>query len=375
MTEEQILKKYEEKLKEAYASANTKSKKKRIARDLITFSSLCSEQFGIDKEYEWDYDYGILELIEDYEVNFVNTIMSNTILFEEIFKKTVDTFIDIKFPFYKDYYTEYKRITDKEFQDILFSFLNSYDPKLLEHFKRMIDEGLVFGADLEDCQGFTYPFETLNKNLLFYLDYKNSVGTAAIVAHECGHCYETKNFYNTGAKNYFDKTFKTPYYEVSSKFFEYAFLNYLKVNNIYTKDTEMRLNIYYIDLLINSFNIELLRKMKQIEINEDGKVYLEDDTLQLGKELQERLNYYDIITKEDYSFNFRDAHIYGLGALLGIYLYQNYKADPKLFKKEFEIALLNYPYSNDIASFERVGITPEILTEGKVLRKVLEDSK
>lgn len=375
MTEEQLLKIYEEKLKEAYASANTKSKKKRIARDLITFSSLCYDYFGIDKKYEWDYDYSILELVEDYEISFVNTVMSNTILFEEIFKKTVNTFIDIKYPFYKDYYREYKKIPDKEFQDIIFSFLNSYDPKLLKHFKVMLDEGSVFGADLDDCQGFTYPFETLNKSLVFYSDYENSVGTSAIVAHEYGHCYEMKNFYNTGAKNYFDKVFKTPYYEISSKFFEYAFLNYLKENKIYTKDTNMRLSIYYMDLLINSFNIELLSKMKQIEINEYGIVKADEEILQLGKELQEKLNYYDIITKDEYSFSYRDTHIYGLGSMLGIYLYQNYKDDPKLFKKEFEIALLNYPYSNDIASFERVGITPDILTEGKVLRKVLEDSK
>ena len=30
------------------------------------------------------------------------------------------------------------------------------------------------------------------------------------------------------------------------------------------------------------------------------------------------------LTKDDYMFDFRKAHIYGLGSLLGIYLYQNH---------------------------------------------------
>jgi len=375
MTEEELMKKFEHKLNEVYAGANTKSKRKRIARDLVTFGSLCYLYFGIDKEYDWDFDHSLIHLTEDSGVKFVQKVMFNSSFYEKMFKNVVDTFISVDFPFYKDYYRDYNRIPDYEFQDIIFSFLNSYDPKLLKNFKEMLENGNVFCADLEDCQGFTFPCECLNKNFVFYEDSENTVGVAATVVHEYGHCFEMNNFYNTGATNFFDKAYRTPYYEISSKFFGYAFLRYLKENNIYKKDAEMRLGIYYIDLLINSFNINLLKFMEQIEINEEENVNVGDDTLVYAREIQEKLNYYDIVSSDEYCFNYRSSYIYGLGSIYGIYLYDNYKKDPSYFKKEFQNALLSYPYSGNLDSFERIGVNFDVLTSCKVLKRVLEDSK
>ena len=67
----------------------------------------------------------------------------------------------------------------------------------------------------------------------------------------------------------------------------------------------------------------------------------------------------------------RDPFIYGFGQLFSIYLYENYKKDPNYFKKEFSKSLLEYSQTEDMSSFERVGITYDNLVKGDTLNKVL----
>ena len=72
--------------------------------------------------------------------------------------------------------------------------------------------------------------------------------------------------------------------------------------------------------------------------------------------------------------NFRDSFIYGIGKLIGIYAYEIYKENPKEFLFKFKTALLKY---NNIGmeAFYEMGIDREELVDGKVLRRVLKESK
>ena len=94
----------------------------------------------------------------------------------------------------------------------------------------------------------------------------------------------------------------------------------------------------------------------------------------------ERSKYYLECLQKDYNIHaipgdnkvsLRDSFIYGFGQLFSIYMYENYKKDPKYFIKEFDKALLDYSFSEDISSFKRVGASYEELVRGEALKRVL----
>jgi len=376
LTIEEILNDYEKKLKDAYARANTKSKKKKVAYDLFRFGMMNSDLFNIDKEYEWDYDFELYDMIEDYKLEFVkNTLSSN--LFYKFSKSVINSYKNVKFPFYRDHGKVMRRLSEREMQEIIFDFANDYDVNLLKKFKDLYREGNVFEGELSGCSGLTFPLQSINKNLLFYTsDLGNSVYSASVIAHEYGHCYEYDSIYEVGSVR--DENFinKLPFSEVSSKFFEYAFLRYLKENKIYETDTDICLRNYYINLFSFMYSVNLSYKMKNIVFDNFGNVTISDqDVIDYATKVAESVNYFDIPYEKGELFDYRNAYIYGLGGLFSVYLYDAYLNDKEYFKKEFRNALINYPKCDGISAFEKVGVTEDKLVRGDILRRVLKDSK
>ena len=376
MTEIELMEKYEKKLNDLYARANTKSKKKKLALDLFIFSKICYDHFGIDKIYDWDYDIEMWDLLEDFNTPFIENVLGNRNVYANIANGVIDIFKNMDYPLYKDYRKLCGTLTDKEFQDVIFDFLNKYDPTLLKAFKEKLENYEVFEGTIESYRGVNYQLESLNKSFIFFeSEGKNTISNASVLLHEFGHSYEFDIFQKTSQSKRCQKGKCTPYSEVSSEFFEYAFIKYLKENRIYYNDSSMCLRDYYIDLLRYMYEISVLSKTKCITLDDDGVAKIDNEEVkEYANKLREDLNFYydDPETGED--INYMNAYIYGIGNLFSIYLYENYKQDPSNFKKEFRNSLLLYPVSG-IEAFERVGITPETLYEGKILRKVLEDSK
>lgn len=375
--EDEIILEYEKKLNYAYAKANTKSKKKRLVYDLILFSNMCYEIFDIDKEFEWDKDWQMISLLSDTKAKFVETTLEYKPLFSEITKNVISIFKEINFPFYKNYGKCYSRLTDKEFQEIIFSFLNNFDPKLQKRLKDKLNNYEMFTGNASNHPGITYPIEVLNKNIIYYFsDSGSSIYNAAVVMHEFGHEFEFNNHQMTGRNNSYTNVISTPYYEVSSSFFEYAFIRYLKDNRIYEKDVSIYLTNYYYELLSDICNMSIFNIMDNIDIDDKGDVNIDNVKVSdYADWIKKYLNYYEILSSSNGKINYFDSYIYGIGSLFGIYLYENYRDDPNNFKREFRNALLNYPYNNEISVFERVGITEDNLISGDVLRKVLKNSR
>lgn len=69
---------------------------------------------------------------------------------------------------------------------------------------------------------------------------------ARIMVHELGHDFEYNNLYKSGVSDIWDKIARTFYCEVSSSFFEYAFINYLIDNRVYYDDA-IKLKRIYLD--------------------------------------------------------------------------------------------------------------------------------
>ena len=377
ITIEELLKDYEHKLNEIYARANTKSKRKRIVNDLITFSNICSEHFGVDKEFEWERDLKIISLLKNYRVPFIQNIVKNTELFYNIFTSVLNSFIEGSYSIYNYYGKEYRRLTERELEELILEFLNSYDPALQKDFCDKLEHAELFYSDLHGYAGLTYPIGCLNKNLIFFnSDLWRNINDISVIAHEYGHCFEMKNFYMTGRGNYLDVIYVKPFYEISSRFFEYAFLKFLQENNVYNDDVMKCLNTYLFDLLIRTYNIVLLYSMSELSIDELDNAYILDDSfMDKAKVIQEKINYYSLPFKKGDVIKYRYSFLYGIGDLFSIYLYENYKEDSHNFKKEFRNALLAYPYCDDTSSFERVGITHELLIEGDALKRVLRNSR
>lgn len=374
--EEALLQEYEKKLLDLYARANTKSKKKKIVYDLFNFASICYDFFGIEKTYEWDYDPEMISLLEDISLPFIDNILEERDTYLEMTNSVINTFIETKYNFYKDHGIPIYSLSPYEIQQLTFDFLNHYDVDLLKRYKEKILNQELFDISMLTQTGYagvTYPMQGLKKNLIFCDDTINSLFGAATFMHELGHSDEYEIKSKCGYTDYATLSSKSPYQEVSSRFLEYAFLKYLQENKIYINDTKIALRYYYTAMLEHLYCANLICKMPFINVNRQGFTEINDVKIaSYGKKLQEGLNYYDMPSELGEQINFRNSFIYGIGSLFSIYLYEKYKEDPKYFKKEFRNALINYPYTN-IDAFKNVGVTKDILVEGKTLKKIIKD--
>lgn len=363
------------KLEWFYSKANTKSKRKRILRDLSYFSYLCQDCFGINEEFSWDNDEKLSKLLEKTSFPFIEHTFQNKEFFSNIMKNIIIIFQDLNFQFYDAYYKPYSHITESEFQEIIFDFLNEYDPKLLKKAQERMDNLEIISGRTKNYSGFSFPIYSLNKNYLLYPPSReNNIITASILVHEIGHSYESDILKECVNFNDIDNIDKAPYYEVVSNFFEYSFLNYLKENKIYIQDTKRAIDSYYMELLINVFNVLILYEMKNINLDKYGEVKIDDEEIfKYGEEIKEKLNCYFLSAELGVKINYRDSFVYAIGNILGVYLYEHYKSDPINFKKEFKNSIVNYSY-NYIDSFEKVGLTREELLSGKILKKVLKET-
>lgn len=375
MTKEELLiSEYEKKLNYLYSRANTKSKKKRIVYDLYNFSAICYQHFGIEKTFDWEDDEELFELVEDFLKALVNYTQKNKSDYLQISSSVIKTFIDVKYPFYADYQKLLYNLSPLKQEELVFDFLNNYDPCLLKFYQEKLERCEIFDTKLYAQTGYSglnIPMDSLKKSFIFCEEGSNSIFSSAMLVHELGHSFEKQILYSIGINGNGTAGDKTPFTEVCSRFFEYAFYNYLKENRIYDIDTKICLLNYYKTMLTYIYGMNLICKLDGFFINKYGYVEIEDIDLSIyANKLKEALNYYDLPSKLGEELSYKHSFVYGLGSLFSLYLYDIYQKDPNYFKKEFRNALINYPYSG-ISSFENLGITMETLTSDKILRKAI----
>lgn len=370
------LKQYEEELYYSYAKANTKSKKKRLVDDLFAFSRLCHDEFLIFKTFEWENDKSFRD-ISDYDNNiFKENVLKNINIYNKLSELVVNIYKDTEFPLYKSYadsYRDFHRLKKGEMVEIISSFLNILDPKLVKNFRDKLSYGDLFKVqdDDSDSYGYTCEFKSLKKNLMFINSNSNgdeTIRVACTIMHEFGHDYEMDLYHNSGIVN---NMWLYPFHEVSSCFFEYAFINYLIDNKIYSNDIKAYNRMFFIELFYFMFGVNLFSDV--VQVSKDEYIIDFDNVEKKELMIQEKMNYYGMT---DYEFEDFDKYFtYGTGYLFAPYLYENFKSDSKIFMKEFQDAILTYPYTNSINTFEGVGVTENELLKGNVLRRVLKDSR
>lgn len=366
---------YSKKLINDYLSGGSESKRRRLAGDLYTFSSLYSELFE-DKEFIWDNDFQYYKY--EYEINkrFVEYIDNNTKELNEITDGVINAFKESKFNFYNNYYNKMKKLSNREIYELVNEFLSSFDKETSNKFYNKILNGEIYIGEMNLSDGgYIRTIDSIGKNYIFLNSLTcNNVLGATSLAHELGHSYEFELLYNCDKRDFNYVNMSTPYYEISSSFFEYAFLKYLKENKIHEEDVKRELTNYYINLFCFNYDGNIITNMSaDALIDEYGVITLDDNELMDKYEkLKEEINYYELSSFKDKVY-FRHPFIYGIGELLAVNMYDIYKKDPIYFKKNFNRILHNYRTSKDLSFIENIGLTKEDLIKNKVLKKELKE--
>ncbi len=371
--EEELIKTIErvgKKLNEEYLRATTKSKQRRIIYDLYSYDSFCNQIVNIENPHLWIVDENLLP-----EDSFLEIINRDKKIFFDISKTVINTFIDEKFPIYKNYYKKLPKINEKEMQDIIKSFFSSIDEDVYKKFKNKSNEYRLLETEyyMEE-EGFTLPLEIINDSFITVKKYNGyyDLSFAVTLVHELGHQYELEHLYNQNRLGFKTKSMLTPYYEVSSKFFEYAFLRYLKDNKILEHSTKLSMQEYYQDLYIYNFYMNVI-SMKSKITTSYGNVYVDEENIKKYADyIMQKYNFYET-SVYNMGLDCRCSYIYPIGGIFAIYMYEEYQKDKNKFIAELKKTFLEYPNNPSIEVFKNVGVTYDKLKEGKILKKVIKE--
>lgn len=362
------------KLNNEYARANTISKKKKIASQLKTFENMCFynlfDMIDILK-LEWLEDIQIHNLENYQPEKFISILQENNDFYSRLSNRVINIYSKLEYPFYKDYYktgkiSHCKNLPQKELDEIILEFIKEYDKELVEN---VVNKN-VFLQEADNWLGKVNFFPALEDTYMFLSNtWEKSIVFNTSAVHEYGHIFEINLDFKTKNFNYQKSYRYSPFGEVSSIFFEYAFLMYLKKQKLYEEVVDSFLNYcYFIPLFEDFATINILTK---IDNNEENIIITDNVVIDEINKIKEKANYYDFL-KEKSVINYRKTYLYGIGKLMAIYLYDNYEQDPEKFKKEFKNSLLTYPLTNNISAFNNVGASEEELLSCKKLKRTLE---
>jgi len=371
---------YKSKLTDKYNRAYSHSKRLAIADELMLFSELYREIFGYDSKFVWDNDFELCDINDQFNFDLINKFVNKTNEESDFYYKLsgniINCFYNVNYPFYKydnNSFVNMSRVNnDIMLKDILL-FLKEYDEEVCQDMKNKLLNSEFLITDFEaGFSGLTYALSSVNKNFILLNNlYGDNLFKYSVIVHEYGHAFELQMIHDSKNGKLIEKMVETPFSEVSSCFFEYAFLNYLKENKIYIEQVNCCLDHYYKELLEDFLFINLIAKFSDLEVDEHENIIFDDEKIiAYGDKIKNKLNYYQLVDYQQ-PVNFKFPYIYGMGKLLSIYLYENYKENPN-FNVEFRKSLLSYPIFNDLSVFNNVDEDKKELLQGNVLKKVLK---
>lgn len=357
-----------------YAKANTKSKKAKIAYDLIFFEEMYNKFSDELVVFPWSDDKYINEERIRVADAYVENILKEQIIYSQMSYIGFNMFVEENFSLYTDYGKNYHKISGKMLQKYIFQFFQNLDKDLVERFKsKLLSNEMFINTNIGDYAGLTFPMESINKNIILF-DSKDdmTINEARSLVHELGHDFEFENSHKSGVDNTWNKICRTSYVEVSSSFFEYAFINYLIENKIYIDDALMLKRRYLIQTCYFLVNILAIINIKDLKLDYNYCVTL--DNVEYANSILDLINSCEHRYQEGDKLNLRTCFIYGVGKLLAIYIYELYRENSIDFLSKFKKSLLEYK-DIGISAFKNLGVTEEELISGRILKRVLNDCK
>ena len=370
----EVFKRELERLNYLYAKANTKSKKVRLAFDLIFFENMYRKITGENVEFIWDNDEVIIDERVKAADGMINSVLKDQKFLLKMVGNAYSVFVDEGFNTYTDYGKQYHKMSEELMQEYMTSFYRGIDASLLESFVSKFDNSELFIIDnMHGYAGLTYPIDSVNKNIIaFEAGQYMSVDEMRILAHEMGHNFEFDNSRKNGIDTTWSKITKTVLVEVSSSFFEYAMINYLIDNKIYLDDALMLKRRFFNQVLSYLIYVLVIEKIGKLNIDYDFMVEISsEEVCEYANGLLKKMNIGDTLFQVGDRIDFRNSFIYGIGKLMGIYVYEMYKKDEVNFLFRFKQALIEYK-NMGIKAFENLGLDEETIVSAKILRRVIK---
>lgn len=133
-------------------------------------------------------------------------------------------------------------LSNKEFLEILRSFLSNFDTRLYKSFEyarkeKLIDLDTIKDEDVRETCPFFY------RDSIILVDCKRNISGLGTIVHELAHFYQFYELSRRSKKQYF--YFPLSFYEMYSIYIEIALLDYLKQNHILMRDTLISENEFY----------------------------------------------------------------------------------------------------------------------------------
>ena len=374
----ELFKREIERLNYLYVKANTKSKKKNMAYDLIFFESMYNGLAGEDKIiFPWTNDPILMDVCRGVTFDLIRNISREQQYLIQIFEGSFDKFLENEFSVHGDYGKHYHKMSDELLQKYIVDFYNTIDSSLILRFIDKFDNSEIFvNNTMENFYGLFFPIEALSKSVIFITSSDNmSIWEGRKLIHEMGHDFEIENAKKNGVTNIWSGMVRTLFPEVSSSFFEYAYINYLIENNIYKEDAMMLKRVYLNQLLLYLIDALVIFSHSHMKVDLEFSTRLDNqNNVDYGNELLDSINSFDRKYEIDDVIDFRKTFVYGMCMLLGMYVYDAYKNDSKEFLSNFKKALLEYK-DTGMDAFSHLGITYDSMIEGKVLKRAINECK
>lgn len=332
----------------------------------------------------WEDDVEIYNILMDSEeegyIKFLEGIVNMEDFYEILSLEVIDCYKKANYEFYK-YNSSIDKLNRIKISDIMLlldDFFKSLGKRYHDYFvTKYKDLEILLGNGMNEDDyfcGLTLQFDSLGKSYIIVdnVNIDSNIFFASVLSHEFGHAVEMNLNFVSNNRMANKLAYNTCFYEVSSSFFEYAFLEYLKENRIYLNSTNICLDVYYKNMFSNFAKMLAITKIQNISLL-DGNFALEDTkAIQILEDIKEKFNYYSLAKKGD-NISYVNTFIYGLGSLASIYMYDYFLKDKEAFMHEFDKVLSIYQYTNDIDSFSNVGVSKSKLMDKKILVRTLEN--
>lgn len=233
-----------------------------------------------------------------------------------------------------------KRLSEKEFLEILREFLSSFDMRLFNTFENALNNKII---DLDtkkgENQNETYA-KFLNNKHYVLLDIKRDVFGLSVLSHELAHLYTFNELSRRSKKQllYNGVSFN----EMYSTFLEFSFVDFLKKNHILMRDAVIAENELFAQYGQMMCSLKDCSNFDQSESDWDILQYI------------------------------KKSYIYSYGYAIALLLHDRYLEDPKDVMKRLD----NFIFSQGLLPIDEqldvLGLTNEDLIDTKVLGKRLQ---
>lgn len=284
------------------------------------------------------------DMIQQFSSNGIEIIEDNLKLEEEYF---------------------YDKINYQNACEIIFSFFEHYDNKMLPFVKEILENNVVFcSTDLEKL-GYSIYVPSLKKSYIALFTNKNKISIEMLITliHEIGHTIYNKTLYNTqNSLNYH------MFLEVLPYFFEQAFIEFCYKNNIHNleclkaqKNNIISLYNYLTNLgIINQFIERVNPKTLSLELNLNDLSQIKD---------------YEFNTDSLIFRNCEENYLYSYGIALGFYYSDLHKKDSEKTKEYIKQFILDIGIYENSYLLKNYGINYDEFISCKYLKPIIQENQ